>query len=187
MIERCGTADYNPCSAEYVPPPPELVDDLLADLCAFCNDDSVPAVVQAALAHAQFEAIHPFVNGTGRSGRALIHLVLRRRGLARRVLPPVSLILAMWARDYVDGLTATRYRGPATSKQARDGLNLWVGRFAGACRRAVDDAVSFETHAQEIETEWRLQLGAVRANSATTCSYERSSERQSSRSTALLH
>ena len=162
-----GGRDYNPCSAEYVPPPPELVDNLLADLCAFCNDDSLPAVVQAALAHAQFETIHPFADGNGRTGRALIHLILRRRGLAQRVLLPVSLILATWARDYVEGLTATRYRGPATSKQARDGINLWVGWFAGACRRAVDDALSFEARAQEINTQWRRQLGTIRAKSAT--------------------
>jgi Fic family protein len=162
-----GGRDYNPCSAEYVPPPPELVDNLLADLCAFCNDDSLPAVVQAALAHAQFETIHPFADGNGRTGRALIHLILRRRGLAQHVLLPVSLILATWARDYVEGLTATRYRGPATSKQARDGINLWVGRFAGACRRAVDDALSFEARAQEINTQWRRQLGTIRAKSAT--------------------
>ena len=162
-----GGRDYNPCSAEYVPPPPELVDNLLADLCAFCNDDSLPAVVQAALAHAQFETIHPFADGNGRTGRALIHLILRRRGLAQHVLLPVSLILATWARDYVEGLTATRYRGPATSKQARDGINLWVGWFAGACRRAVDDALSFEARAQEINTQWRRQLGTIRAKSAT--------------------
>jgi Fic family protein len=162
-----GGSDYNPCYAEYVPPPPELVDALLADLCAFCNDDSLPAVVQAALAHAQFETIHPFADGNGRTGRALIHLVLRRRGLTQRVLPPVSLILATWARDYVEGLTATRYRGPATSTQAHDGINRWVERFADACRRAVDDALSFEARAQELESQWRRQLGTTRAKSAT--------------------
>ena len=48
-------------------------------------------MAQAAIAHAQFETIHPFVDGNGRTGRAIIHLVLRRRGLALRVLPPVSL------------------------------------------------------------------------------------------------
>src|SRR5665648_229225 len=89
-----GGSSYNPCSAAFVPPPPELVHDLLLDLCRFCNDDSLPAVVQAALAHAQFETIHPFIDGNGRTGRALIHLTLRRRGLAPRVLPPVSLVLA---------------------------------------------------------------------------------------------
>src|SRR5438105_4558038 len=85
----------------------ELVPDLLTDPCSFCNGDSLPAVAQAALAHAQFETIHPFADGNGRTGRGLIHLVFRRRGLATRVLPPISLVLATWANDYVDGLTAT--------------------------------------------------------------------------------
>ena len=96
-----GGSSYNPCSAAFVPPPPEYVLSLLDDLCRFCNTDDIPAVAQAAIAHAQFETIHPFVDGNGRTGRALIHLVLRRRGLATRVLPPVSLVLATWADDYV--------------------------------------------------------------------------------------
>src|SRR3984957_7846455 len=79
-----GGSSYNPCSAAFVPPPPDLVRGLLDDLCAFCNTDAVPAVAQAAIAHAQFETIHPFADGNGRTGRALIHLVLRRRGLAQR-------------------------------------------------------------------------------------------------------
>lgn len=162
-----GGSDYNPCSAVFVPPPPELVSELLDDLCRFCNDDTLPAVAQAAIAHAQFETIHPFVDGNGRTGRALIHLVLRRRGLSRRVLPPVSLVLATWAQDYVGGLTASRYRGKAGSMEAHDGINLWIGRFAGACKRAVEDASSFERQAQQIEERWRETLGRVRANSAT--------------------
>jgi Fic family protein len=162
-----GGSAYNPCAAAFVPPPPELVPDLLTDLCSFCNGDSLPAVAQAALAHAQFETIHPFADGNGRTGRGLIHLVLRRRGLATRVLPPISLVLATWANDYVDGLTATRYHGPATGKEAHQGLNLWIGRFAGACIRAVDDATSFEQRVQQIQAEWRGQLGRVRSGSAT--------------------
>ena len=47
-----GGSTFNPCSAEYVPPPPEAVLDLVVDLCDFCNDDSLPAVAQAAIAHA---------------------------------------------------------------------------------------------------------------------------------------
>ncbi|MGH3298145.1 MAG: Fic family protein [Trebonia sp.] len=162
-----GGSEHNPCSAAFVPPPPERVPDLLADLCSFCNDESLPAVAQAAIAHAQFETIHPFADGNGRTGRGLIHLVLRRRGLATRVLPPVSLVLATWASDYVDGLVATRYRGPATGKEAHAGLNRWVGRFAGACVRAVDDAAAFEMRVNQIEDTWRAQLGRVRGGSAT--------------------
>jgi len=162
-----GGSDYNPCSAAFVPPPPEFVADLMDDLCKFCNDDSLPAVAQAALAHAQFETIHPFADGNGRTGRALIHFVLRRRDLARRILPPVSLVLATWAHDYIGGLTASRYRGKASSQEALQGINLWIARFAGACSRAVNDASSFERRAQEIETDWRKRLGRVRAGSAT--------------------
>ena len=161
-----GGSSYNPCSAAFVPPPPELVRDLLEDLCAFCNSDAIPAVAQAAIAHAQFETIHPFADGNGRTGRALIHLVLRRRGLATRVLPPVSLVLATWSDDYVAGLQATRYRGPASSDAALDGADRWIGRFAAACSRAVADASGFEQRAQQLQTAWRARLGRVRADSA---------------------
>jgi len=161
-----GGSSYNPCSAAFVPPPHEHVPRLINDLVAFSNADSLPAVAQAAIAHAQFETIHPFEDGNGRTGRALVHLIFRRRGIAPRVLTPVSLILATWAQDYIDGLTVTRYRGPATSKAARDGTNLWIGRFATACRRAVEDASSFEQRALAIETGWRERLGRVRARSA---------------------
>jgi Fic family protein len=162
-----GGSAYNPCSASFVPAPHELVPDLLEDLCAFCSDDALPAVVQAAMAHAQFETIHPFVDGNGRTGRALIHLVLRRRGLATRISPPISLVLATWSNDYVAGLQATRYLGSASSVAAHDGINLWVARFAAAARRAVDDATSFEAAVQELHEQWRARLGPVRANSAT--------------------
>ena len=94
-----GGSGHNPCSAAFVPPPPEDVPALLNDLLAFCNDDGLPALAQAAIAHAQFETIHPFVDGNGRAGRVLIHLVLRRRGIAARFLPPVSLVLSTWADD----------------------------------------------------------------------------------------
>ena len=161
-----GGSAYNPCAAAFVPPPPEYVADLMADLVAFSNEDSLPAVAQAAIAHAQFETIHPFVDGNGRTGRALIHLILRRRGLAPRVLPPVSLILATWSKDYIDSLTAFRYRGPATSPKAQGGVNLWVGRFSTACTRAVADASLFERRAQAIELEWRGRLGRIRARSS---------------------
>ena len=161
-----GGSSSNPCSAVFVPPPAEDVDRLLDDLCAFCNSEWLPAVTQAALAHAQFETIHPFVDGNGRIGRALIHLILRRRGLAVRVLPPISLILATWSRDYVAGLTATRYVGAPDSRDATEGLSAWVGLFATACRRAVADAEAFESQVSALQADWRRRLGRVRSGSA---------------------
>ncbi len=89
-----GGNDYNPIGAGYVPPPPEHVQPLLADLCAFINRDDLAPVAQAAIAHAQFETIHPFADGNGRAGRALVYAVLRRRGELTRYIPPISLILA---------------------------------------------------------------------------------------------
>ena len=161
-----GGSDFNPCSAAFVPPPPEQVADLIEDLCAFCNDDSLPVVAQAAIAHAQFETIHPFVDGNGRTGRALMHLVLRRRGLAPRILPPISLILATWFRDYVSGLTGTRYAGSTDSPEAHAGINRWTGLFATACRRAVEDASRFEGEVRALQVAWRARVGPVRRNSS---------------------
>jgi Fic family protein len=162
-----GGSSYNPCSAAFVPPPHEYVEELMADLCAFSSTDDLPAVAQAAIAHAQFETIHPFVDGNGRTGRALIHLILRRRGLAVRVLPPVSLVLATWAQSYIDGLTQFRFVGSPTSPKAVEGINTWVGRFAGACTRSIADATTFEERAASLEEQWRERLGTIRANSGT--------------------
>jgi Fic family protein len=161
-----GGSDYNPCSASFVPPPPEYVEQLLDDLCAFCNADTLPAIAQAAIAHAQFETIHPFIDGNGRTGRALIHVVLRRRGLVPHVVPPVSLVLATWSKDYIEGLTATRYRGPADSAPAQEGLNRWMALFAIAIRRAVNDAELYEARVRAIQEDWRTRLRRVRSGSA---------------------
>ena len=161
-----GGSSYNPCSAAFVPPPHERVNGLLDDLCAFSNGDDLPAVVQAAMAHAQFETIHPFVDGNGRIGRVLIHLILRRRDLTPHVLPPISLILATWSDDYVSGLTATRYIGSARSATAIAGTNRWIALFATASRRAIDDASEFEEQVTLVQDAWRKKLGRVRSGSA---------------------
>lgn len=163
-----GGSSYNPCSAAFVPPPPELVRDLLVDLCDFCNDDSLPPVAQAAIAHAQFETIHPFVDGNGRVGRALVHMIFRRRALTQRVSPPVSLVLATRARDYMNGLNATRYVGDAESKEAVAAVNQWVSTFAAACARAAADAMQFEERIRQIQQGWLERLAPVRSDAAAT-------------------
>ena len=161
-----GGSGYNPCSASFVPPPPEVVSGLLDDLVGFCNSDSLPALAQAAVAHAQFETIHPFADGNGRTGRALIHMVLRRRGLGLRILPPVSLILGTWSQDYIDGLTGTRYVDAVESSAAHSGINRWIALFASACLRAVEDASHFEGQVREIQSSWRERVGRARRDSA---------------------
>jgi Fic family protein len=161
-----GGSAHNPCSAAFVPPPPEHVRPLMEDLCRFYGEDTLPAIAQAALAHAQFETIHPFIDGNGRTGRALIHVLLRRRGLAPVAVPPVSLVLATWAQDYVSGLTSTRYLGDPDSRAAIDGLDTWIGLFAAATKRAVADAAEYEARVADVQATWRDRLGRVRADSA---------------------
>ncbi|MFD4432085.1 Fic family protein [Nocardia sp. NPDC058497] len=161
-----GGSDYNPRSAIYVPPPARYVEELMADLIAFLDTDDLPAVAQAAIAHAQFETIHPFVDGNGRTGRVLIHLVLRRRGLSERVIAPVSLVLATATRSYIDGLTGFRHLGAPDTAAAMEGVNTWVGRCAAACSQAVADAMVFETRTAALLANWRARLAPVRADSA---------------------
>jgi Fic family protein len=161
-----GGSSYNPCSAAFVPPPEGRVHELMADLCTFVNDDALPPVVQAAVAHAQFETIHPFVDGNGRTGRALVHVVLRRRGLTPRAVPPISLILATRAPDYIAGLTSYRYLGPPDDPAAVEGINHWIATFAAAANRAAVDAGGFEDQIEALRVDWRSRLGSVRARSA---------------------
>jgi Fic family protein len=160
-----GGNDYNPCSALFVPPPPEDVPGLLDDLVAFLNADRYSPLVQAALAHAQFETIHPFADGNGRTGRALIHVVLIRRGLAPRYVPPISLVLATRSRDYVGGLTAMRYVGLPDGDAARAGINAWLSVFAAAAARASGDAERFGAQVDALVGEWRDRAAPIRAGS----------------------
>lgn len=86
-ITRCGQprgSDSNPCTAAFGPPPAEHGEHLLRDLVAHLSGDEHPALLQEAIAHVQFETIHPFADGNGRNGRAFIQLVLRRRRAAAR-------------------------------------------------------------------------------------------------------
>ncbi len=162
-----GGSDYNPCAAEFVPPPWEHVEDLIDDLCQFLAEAQLPTVALVAVAHAQFETIHPFADGNGRTGRVLISTILQRRGLAERVIPPVSLVLATLSREYVGGLTTYRHAAGPGSPEAHDALNEWVGWFARVCTRAVEDAQAFEQTVSEIQARWREAAAPVRRNSAT--------------------
>ncbi|MQA84536.1 MAG: Fic family protein [Streptosporangiales bacterium] len=161
-----GGSGMTPCTADYVPPPPELVPDLLEDLCAYMSGDDHPVLVQAAVAHAQFETIHPFADGNGRTGRALIHLVLRRRGLAPRFLPPISLILASHADAYVAALTSYRYEGAADSTDAQEAMGTCIDRFVADTARACADTERFGTDLDALEAQWRDRLRRVRAGSS---------------------
>lgn len=148
-----GGNDYTPCGADFVPPPPELLDGLLTDLCASINDDTLPTLVQAALVHAQFETIHPFDDGNGRTGRALIHVILRRRGVAPHFVPPISLIFARDRDRYIKGLTQFRGAGVVT----------WIEQFATATFSAAKLAQTYLASVKRLQEQWRQQLRSVSA------------------------
>jgi Fic family protein len=153
MQNWIGGNDYNPCGADFVPPPPEYVQPLLADLCVTMNNDVLPPLIQAALVHAQFETIHPFDDGNGRTGRALIHVILRKRELAVSYVPPISVILARSKDRYINGLTASREpRGEV----------VWIKQFAEATTSAANLAKSYLRAIQALLEQWRdmLKTGA---------------------------
>ncbi len=143
-----GGNDYNPCGAAFVPPPPEEVESLIDDLCQFCNDDVLPPLLQAAIAHAQFETIHPFADGNGRTGRALVQVILRRRGLAPAFVPPISVVLARQRERYIEGLTLFR----------EDRLSDWVTIFATATAQAAVLADRYRLRVAARHEQWRQQL-----------------------------
>lgn len=168
-----GGGSFNPCNAAYVPPPPDRVPELMGDLVAYVNTDYHSPLTQAAVAHAQFETIHPFGDGNGRAGRALIHIVLQRRGLAPRVVPPISLVLSTWSDSYIEGLTAFRHDGRADSAQRDGALHLWLETFAAAALRACDDAMRYSDRINQLTDEWNQKLGRYRKGSALDLLVER--------------
>ncbi|MFN2388309.1 MAG: Fic family protein [Actinomycetota bacterium] len=160
MVGRFRTAQgwiggSSPLDAAFVPPPPDLVGDLMDDLVAFANRDDLDPVTQAAVAHAQFETIHPYGDGNGRIGRVLIGWILGRR---ERVVvpPPVSVLIARDPGGYLSGLHAFR-EGP---------LDAWVGWFAGIVLRAANGEAAFVTRIQMLLADWRDRLRDLRSDAA---------------------
>jgi Fic family protein len=145
-----------PWGAAFIPVPEHEVPRLLDDLCQFLRRDDLPAVVQAAIAHAQFETIHPFEDGNGRVGRALIHVILRRRGVAPHYVPPVSLILAANYSEYERGLIAYR---------DGDG-DTWSEIFARAVAIACSEAEGLAGRIAGLKERWRAAAELPRRGSA---------------------
>ncbi len=143
-----GGNDYNPCDAAYVPAPEDRIEPLLKDLYQFCNDDRLPPMVQAAIAHAQFETIHPFDDGNGRTGRALVQVLFRRRNLAPAFVPPISVVLAAEKERYIEGLITFR----------EDDLATWLEIFASAAARSADLAQEYLLQVSDLQEGWRAKL-----------------------------
>jgi Fic family protein len=153
-----GGSDYSPRGAEFIPPPEEMVPGLMDDLANYVNRADASTIVQAAVAHAQFETIHPFADGNGRVGRALIHVVFRRRALSTQLAPPISIALAANGERYVEGLNA--YRQGAVSEWCRFFARVTIDSVSRSRELAVDLA--------ELQAEWLDKARHPRADSTAT-------------------
>lgn len=172
-----GGSAWHPVDADFVPPPGERVAPLMADLVDYIDGAAHSPLVQAAVVHAQFETIHPFTDGNGRVGRALIHTVLTGRGLTSAAVLPVSLVLATLRATYVEGLTSYRYEGLPTSAAATAGFRSWIATFVEAARLAVEQAARLSTEIAGLRDVWRARImdhrqqqgirGVPRSDSAT--------------------
>ena len=157
MQNWIGGSDHSPRNALYVPPPPETVDNYLGDLLTFMNRNDLSALVQAAIAHAQFESIHPFTDGNGRIGRALVNTVMRRRGVTRSVVIPLASALVARRDAYFDVLTSYR----------EGDVEPIIWAFAQASTLAARESQVTAERMASFPEAWRDTLGPVRAGSAT--------------------
>lgn len=146
----------SPRDATYVAPQPELVKRHMDDVLAFLQRDDLPIIMQCAIAHAQFETIHPFADGNGRVGRALVHAVLRNKGLIHSTTPPVSAGL----------LTDTqRYFGALQTYRTGDARPI-VECFADACLYAASTGIELVDALDAQLTDARQKLDGLRKDSS---------------------
>lgn len=144
-------------NATYVPPPPDELLNCLGAWEQMLHDTNLPPLVHAALVHAQFEAIHPFLDGNGRVGRLLIILLL----VKRKVLPAPLLYLSAFfeatRQDYYDRLLAVTQRNE---------WEPWVEYFLNGVARQCEDALSRAARINGLLSNWRREL-AERATPTT--------------------
>jgi len=147
-----GGGDFGPRGADFVPPRHELVAPAIDDLIRFTKRADIPALPQIAIAHAQFETIHPFPDGNGRTGRALIQAMLRNKRLTRQVTVPVSAGLLTDTDSYFDALTSYREGDPAQM----------VERLSAASVLAVANGRHLISDLRSIRAGWESKITARR-------------------------
>jgi Fic family protein len=151
-----GRDNAGPLGADFVAPQYERVPAAVQDIVEFADRDDLPVLVQVSVAHAQFETIHPFVDGNGRTGRALAQAMLRSKRLVEHVTVPISAGLLTDTSTYFDALNAFREgdAGPIVHRFAD------ASRFAATTGRTlVDDLAAQLADARE-------KLAGVRAHAA---------------------
>lgn len=154
-----GGTPYSPHGALFVPPIPERIDACLDDLVAFARRDDVNPVAKAAIVHAQLETIHPFIDGNGRTGRALLHRVLGEEGVLMRSTLPVSAGLLHDVDAYMDAIRAYQQGDPLPIVESVVGaleLALLIGRRVATAIDAVMDGWRSAITERAGSAIWRL-------------------------------
>lgn len=150
-----GSGGSTPVTADFVAPDYRRIGGAIDDLVRFTERDDVLLLPQIAIAHAQFETIHPFADGNGRTGRAVVQILLRTKGLARTATVPISGGLLVDKDRYFEALDA--YRGGDAGPI--------IDQFNHAALRAVHQGRRLAERMAELRAHWRQQ---VRARSGAT-------------------
>jgi Fic family protein len=135
--------------ASFIPPPPERLMDCLGAWETFLHDDLLPPLVHAAIAHSQFEAIHPFLDGNGRVGRLLITLLL----VAKDVLPAPLLYLSAWFE-----FTRPEYYARLSGVTERGEWEEWLRYFLAGTANQAEDALGRIQRIDDLLADWRDRL-----------------------------
>lgn len=141
-----GVPGSSPATASFVPPPPREVRSCLFAWEKFVRDSELPPLITVALAHYQFEAIHPFRDGNGRVGRLLITLFLVQRGILPAPLLYLSAFFEASRRDYYDGLRGISSHGD---------WNSWLEYFLLGVARMSEDALTRATRINQLLSGWQ--------------------------------
>ncbi|MDP4334847.1 Fic family protein [Curtobacterium sp. A7_M15] len=147
-----GTSGRTPVGADYVAPAWERVPSLVEDVMEFARRLDLPRLAQVAVTHAQFETIHPFTDGNGRTGRALLQSMLRSNELTQNVTVPVSAGLLTDTAGYVRALTDYR----------RGDIEPIIRLVAEASFEAIGNARELVDEISSIRTRWRTAVTARR-------------------------
>jgi len=151
-----GSNALSPHAASFVPAHHSRVSAALEDLIAFVHRVDLPVLVQVAIAHAQFETIHPFNDGNGRTGRTLVHAMLRHAGVTRTLTVPVSAGLLADTSGYFQALT-----------DYREGyVETIIHQFINASFRAIGNGRTLEDDLESVYEQWRERLPARRGAAA---------------------
>lgn len=166
-----GGTDFSPHGAEFVPPNQSRIEESIEDLCAFTERTDLPLLAHAALVHAQFETIHPFNDGNGRTGRALVHVMLRNGGATTRTTVPVSAGLLADTDAYYAALTAYRSGNlsPIIDEFSRAAFAaVRNGRQLAAELKQLHDDWTNNLHARKDAVAWRILPFLLRQPSVTS-------------------